>query len=115
MFVCFQMAVRLWCGSVSFKGDCRRQEYPAHLPPTPPHPPGTTLEHRDSNGDTALHHACEAGHLECVRALLARDCPSATAGTDDETIVRAILEGGNGVLCRAVSRGLFRVCFLLCW
>eukprot|EP00752_Nemacystus_decipiens_P012726 g11275.t1 len=54
---------------------------------------GATLEHRDSNGDTALHHACEAGHLECVRALLGRDCPPATAGTDDETIVRAILEG----------------------
>lgn len=61
--------------------------------PLKPPRPGATLEHRDSNGDTALHHACEAGHLECVRALLARDCPSATSGTDDETIVRAILEG----------------------
>lgn len=51
------------------------------------------MEHRDSNGDTALHHACEAGHLECVRALLSRGCPAAAAGTDDAVIVGAIIEG----------------------
>ncbi|CAM9753275.1 unnamed protein product [Scytosiphon promiscuus] len=54
---------------------------------------GATLERRDVNGDTALHHACQAGHLECVRALLSRNCPSAAPDTDDAMILKAILEG----------------------
>ena len=57
------------------------------------HTEGATLEHRDSNGNTALHHACEAGHLECVRALLSREAASATPGTADAAAVAAILEG----------------------
>ncbi|CAN0528640.1 unnamed protein product, partial [Laminaria digitata] len=44
---------------------------------------GVSLEHRDFNGDTALHLACMEGHLECVTALLGRDCPSARPGTDE--------------------------------
>lgn len=69
------------------------------------------LEHRDANGDTALHHACEAGHLECVRALLSREGPSAEAGTDGAVIVQAMLEG------RKEKVILTSVCFPVgcCW
>lgn len=55
---------------------------------------GVTLESRDATGNTALHHACEAGYLECVRALLSRDVPP--ADTEDVvamTITKAMLSG----------------------
>lgn len=58
-----------------------------------------TLESRDATGNTALHHACEMGHLDTVRALMSRDVPRVRTGdVNAETITEAMLEGEYGYI-----------------
>lgn len=67
---------------------------------------GTHLEAKDNEGYTAIHLACEQGHLGCIEALVVAGCDTAATNNEGQTALMCAVFSGVKAAVQTVLDGL---------